>query len=315
MRADVLLVDGRHLLWRNADKLRQLEATPDGRSIRTGGTYGFIKSLFTVKEAYGGIVIVAWEGTSNWRFDVLPDYKRKRTKPEPDGARVEFISAMKDEEGLLVGLLSSIGVRQYRPFNGEADDVLGRLAKQFSDRGRKVVIYTGDSDLRQCVGEHVSVLAPPAPGGKNRRPKLYGVDEVKAKHGVAPSQIPDLKALAGDSSDNITGVHGIGPKTAVALLEKYGDISAVWSAAQAEVDGDAKSEWPVAYRHAVSIINTGATAIAADKVVATVNVGVALDAIPRRVDLKAARETLGSLRMLSLMTPMQMRKLTALGGA
>ncbi len=112
----------------------------------------------------------------------------------------------------------------------EADDLLGSLARVEHDAGGSTLLFTGDRDMFQCVGDRVSVLFP-AKGG----PELIGPPEVRARYGVEPAQVPDLIALRGDPSDGIPGAKGIGEKGAADLLRRFGDLEGVLAAAQAPV--------------------------------------------------------------------------------
>jgi DNA polymerase-1 len=108
----------------------------------------------------------------------------------------------------------------------EADDLLGSLANIETAAGGETLLFTSDRDMYQCVSEHVRVLAP-AKGG----PELLGVDQVRARYGIEPGQVPDLIALRGDPSDGIPGAKGIGQKGAAELLRRYGDLDGVIAAA------------------------------------------------------------------------------------
>jgi DNA polymerase-1 len=114
----------------------------------------------------------------------------------------------------------------------EADDVIGTLAvqavgKSSSKKALEVVIVTGDQDAMQLVNGQVKVFVP----GRGKRPaKMYGSKEVRERYQLSPEQIVDLKALAGDASDNIPGVKGIGPKTAVSLINKFGGVEGIYKA-------------------------------------------------------------------------------------
>lgn len=238
MKADLLILDGRHLLWRTSDAFRQLMVErEDGTYMLTGGMYGFLTVALRVYNKFGGTVVVAWEGRTNWRTEVFPHYKNRDGERTPE--QQELINDMIEQEHRLILLLSTMGIRQYRGVNSEADDVIGRLATHAAARDKHVIIYTGDSDLRQLVTSRILVAAPVK--GKD---VLYDVGAVKEKHGVFPGCLSDLKALAGDASDKIPGVKGIGPKTAAQLINHYGSLVAVMEAAQAKAD-----DWPVAARH------------------------------------------------------------------
>jgi len=108
----------------------------------------------------------------------------------------------------------------------EADDLLGALARVESEPGGEALLFTGDRDMFQCVGEHVRVLFP-AKGG----PESIGPDEVRERYGVEPRQVPDLIALRGDPSDGLPGAKGIGAKGAAELLRRFGTLDGVLEAA------------------------------------------------------------------------------------
>lgn len=247
MNVDRLIFDGRHMLYRCCDAFSDLSTEIDGREIGCGGIYGFLSTAVKIHRRYRGKVYVAWEGRSsrNFRRQIFPDYKRR---DEPDAQMMAFLQDMGEQELRLKGLLRTIGVDQYAGADCEADDVMGYLAQEAVDWGETAGIYTGDSDLRQCVRDGVSVFAPSFRGNAD---KIYSTpSDVEERHGVPPKYLPDLKALAGDSSDNIPGVRGVGQKTAEKLVQAFGPLQAIIDAAH-----DPNSDWPVAERFRASIKN------------------------------------------------------------
>lgn len=253
LRANTLILDGRHLLWRTYDVHRDLSVVIDSTEVATGGIYGFLSVALRVHNRYGGRTVVAWEGQSrgdpsmrNFRFDLYPAYKG-HDQP-PDDERLDLIREMAEQEWRLQGLLSACGVSQFLGKRCEGDDVVGRLAKEASDNGDTVVIYSGDSDLRQLVSDRVYVAAPDI--GKGRaRDTVYDVDAVIAKHETTPALIPAVKALAG-GKDNLPGVVGVGKKRATMLVNHYGSLNGVLRAALA---GDEGWPLPVRLRNAVAM--------------------------------------------------------------
>lgn len=244
----VTIVDGRNLLWRNADAFSELSAHVDGEDINTGGMYGFTAALLRVKARYRGRIIVAWEGSNNFRFDLYPDYKKKRGEEERTPEQEELIQEVRASEGRLNELLSAAGVRQYYGIGCEADDVMGTIATVANRKNLNVTIYTGDSDLRQLCRPGIVVASP----GRGKD-VVYDARAVKEKHGVRPERLPLLKALAGDSSDGIPGLPGIGEKTAAALVSLYGSLPAINTAASFGTFHNSKKlsggdDWPVAER-------------------------------------------------------------------
>ena len=109
----------------------------------------------------------------------------------------------------------------------EADDLLGSLATSEVEAGGSALLYTGDRDMFQCVGEHVRVLFP---RGAKDGPELIGPEEVRKRYGVDPEQVPDFIALRGDPSDGLPGAKGIGEKTAKDLLREHGSLEATIAA-------------------------------------------------------------------------------------
>lgn len=210
-----LLVDGRNLLWRSAWTAKYLSAQMGGRDVITGGVYGALSSLLRVHELCGGTTFLAWEGVKgeNFRKTLYPEYK-KRDKPN-DELR-QFLESLDDQEKRLKIVLRSCGVSQYSGVNVEADDVIGTLAKRHG-KEHEVRIFSNDSDLMQLVTGNVTVVAPKKDGDT-----FFTPDLVKSSFGIPPERIPDFKALAGDSSDGIPGIRGIGPKTAAKLLTTGG---------------------------------------------------------------------------------------------
>jgi DNA polymerase-1 len=231
MKFDLLILDGRHLLWRTSDAFRELSAEVDGKKTGTGGIYGFLATAMRVHSRYGGKTVVAWEGVGNFRLKLFPTYKDKHLPPDPD--RVAAISEMSLQERELRRCLTTLGVDQYQGKGCEADDVIARLAVEAEG---SVAIYSGDSDLRQLVNERVTCISPAWGGGSDL---LYDHAAVVKRHGVPPSLLAQLKALAGDNSDKIPGAVGIGAVTAAKLLNHYGSLKAVLLAAR-----NAATDWP-----------------------------------------------------------------------
>jgi 5'-3' exonuclease len=248
-----LLVDGRNLLWRAAQANDSLSVKIKRRTILTGGIYGFLMSLLAVHQRYGGKVIVAWEGRNNFRFDLFKGYKPRVVTKE----REAWVESLDDQQSRLQIILARAGVYQYAGEGCEADDVMATLA---ATRKGKVIIYTMDSDLRQCVNRRVQVVSAGFKGDTT-----YEEAQVLKRHGVKPSQIADLKALMGDHSDGIPGVRGIGEKTAAKLLQAHESLSQViksaiaWSHWKGGREGVHLETWPVAIRFAKAIADDVAT--------------------------------------------------------
>src|SRR3979490_1078612 len=143
-----------------------------------------------------------------FRDDLFDQYKAHRV-PMPDDLRPQVQP--------LLDVVVAMGLPLLRVSGVEADDVIGTLAKQGAASGYEVLISTGDKDMAQLVGPHVGLINTMS----NSRPTRAGV---KAKFDVFPEQIVDYLALVGDTSDNIPGISGVGPKTAAKWLNQYGSL-------------------------------------------------------------------------------------------
>ncbi len=237
---DYIAVDGKNLLWRMHSSHRSLSAKVDGVEIQTGGIYGFLASTARIFRKFKGRVVVAWEDKNrrNWRYGVWPQYKPR----DKGGFQDVLDKEIEGQQERLIEVLSALGVPQYRAKNGEADDVLGRLSKLAASK-RRVVIYSGDSDLLQLVSSDVRVCS-----SSRGNEILYSPKGVLKRLGVRPELVSHLKALAGDNSDGIPGAMYVGPVAAVRLLNEYGGLSAVAEAAMRH-----DKSWPVQERMRASI--------------------------------------------------------------
>lgn len=204
----LVLIDGNAVLHRAYHALPPL-TTPDGTMVNA--VYGFISMLIKLfNELKPTHMAVAFDRPEpTFRKSLFKDYQAKR--PEMEEGLSSQIPKAQD-------VVRAFGIPIYDAAGFEADDVIGTLCQNTKD---DVVIVTGDRDILQLVDERVKVFMPTKGLSEG---KLYGEKEVEEKMGVRPKQIPDLKALMGDASDNYPGVAGIGPKTAVKLLAEYGSI-------------------------------------------------------------------------------------------
>jgi len=223
----LLLVDGHSLAFRSYYALAKRNgglSTSGG--IPTSVTHGFLKALLeTAQELQPQGVIIAFDtGQPTFRHRLDPAYKANRgAAPEEFHQDVENLQHLL-QEALRLPVCTAPGF--------EADDVIGAVARHAVDQGWRVRILSGDRDLFQLVDDGQDVACLYMGGGAYGGRGISLVDEaaVRQKLGVAPHQVVDLKALTGDSSDNIPGVRGIGPKGAVTLLADHGDLDAIYSA-------------------------------------------------------------------------------------
>ena len=217
MPPTLYLIDGHALAYRMYFAL-----TAGGGSQRwqnskgepTAGIYGFARELVRVLEQEKPeYLAVAFDVGKTFRDEIFPEYKATREKmPDDLRSQLERIREMVD----------AFNIPRLEMEGYEADDVLGSIAMKAARQGLGVKIITGDRDLLQLVNERTAVYL----AGDNQ---LYITDEdVIKKLGVRPNQVVDYKAIVGDTSDNIPGIKGVGEKTAVALLEKFDTLDAIY---------------------------------------------------------------------------------------
>ncbi|MFA5099119.1 MAG: 5'-3' exonuclease H3TH domain-containing protein [Candidatus Paceibacterota bacterium] len=209
-----ILIDANSLIHRCFHALPPFTG-PGG--VPTGALYGVSNILLKVLREQKPDYIAAFfdRPEPTLRKEQFNEYKIHRPKA-PD----ELISQLIEAHNLF----TAFGVKTYEAPGYEADDMIGVGAKQLKlTKDMKVKILTSDSDILQVVEDQKIVVETPQKGISEM--KIYGSEEVKEKYeGLAPNQIPDYKGLVGDSSDNIPGVSGIGPKTAIPLILKYGNL-------------------------------------------------------------------------------------------
>lgn len=207
---DVLLVDGKHVLWRSIDVFSDLSVEQDGDARKTGAIFGFLNIVTRAKAQHmsrSGYVVVCWEGGRNLhRRFLYPDYKRNRRGSEIPLDRIELIESMREQGETLQKLLAGINVPQGHATGWEADDVMGTLAERWKKMGAKIGVFTGDRDLLQVVDENVHVIRP----GKQGAFSIETPATVKQEYGVTPQGFLFMKTLAGDGGDGIPGVRGVG---------------------------------------------------------------------------------------------------------
>lgn len=223
----LILVDGHSLAFRSyfAFAKGRDGGLRTSTGIPTSVTYGFLKALLEVLEAQQPqYLAIAFDlAEKSYRHEVDETYKANRPETPED-----FIPDLINLQELLAALsLPVITAPGY-----EADDIIGTLSRRANHEGLQVKILSGDRDLFQLVDpdENTKILYLSTTYGKGAPPpKEFGVQQVRDKLGVLPSQVVDFKALCGDKSDNIPGVPGIGEKTAVQLLSTYGSLDQVYA--------------------------------------------------------------------------------------
>ena len=209
------LVDGSGYIFRAYYALPPLSRKSDG--LPTGAVSGFSNMLFKLLEDSRSddsenkpthFAVIFDSARKNFRNEIFKDYKANRSDP-PDDLAPQFEYIRKAVEAFNVPSIEQI--------NYEADDLIATYAKKIIKLGAKVTIISSDKDLMQLVSKEIRLFDP-------MKSKVIGEKEVKEKFGVRPEQVIDVQSLAGDSSDNIPGVPGIGVKTAAELINKYKNL-------------------------------------------------------------------------------------------
>ena len=208
MSEKILLIDGNHAVHRAYFSVPDNMTAPTGE--KTNAVHGFFQILLKAVEKLDvDSVIVCWDwGKPVHRTEALPEYKSNR-EPMKDSLKEQF--------PIIRELLNAINVGQIGIQGQEADDIIGTLSRLNRENGDETYILSGDRDMFQLVNEKVKVVRP-VKGGEL---VIYDENRVEEEYGVQPSRYIDLVAMRGDSSDCITGIPGIGEKTAVKLMQEY----------------------------------------------------------------------------------------------
>ncbi|MCL0318452.1 DNA polymerase I [Apilactobacillus xinyiensis] len=211
----LLLIDGNSILYKAFYALyRSIDRFTNSDGLHTNAIYGFNNMLQTMLDkVQPDMALAAFDfGKITFRTELYSDYKGGRNKT-PDEL-IEQFDGVKE-------LLSARGIKSYELKNYEADDIIGTLSKQAENKGYETTIVTGDRDLTQLCSDLVTVSISKT-GTSNI--VHYDAKYVKKNMNITPSQIIDVKALQGDNSDNYPGVEKVGPKTALKLINQYGNI-------------------------------------------------------------------------------------------
>ncbi|TSJ78834.1 5'-3' exonuclease [Rariglobus hedericola] len=212
-----LLIDGFNLAYRCFHAVPELTRA-DG--FPTNALHGWVKSLWKLEdqEKPDGTLVFFDLGGSQDRLVLLPEYKAQREEmPEALSKQIEPIKA-------LTRAMGHVGVEIH---GVESDDLLAAQAVALAKEGHDVLIVSSDKDFAQVVNERIKILLPPPSANPKLGWRFRDEAGVVEKFGVPPEQIADYLALVGDSSDNIPGISGVGPKTAVKWLQQYRDIEGV----------------------------------------------------------------------------------------
>ncbi len=206
----VVLVDGSNYIYR---AFYAIPLLTNSKGFPTNAIYGFTNMLLKLlRDLTPDYIVMTFDLKGpTARHEEFVDYKATR-KPMPDDLKPQIPFIKDVVRGLSISVLEKQGV--------EADDIIGTLAQQASKRGWRTAVISGDKDLMQLVDENVTMI-------DTMKDKTYDVAAVKERFGVGPDKVVEILGLMGDTSDNIPGVPGIGPKTAQRLIEEYGSVEEV----------------------------------------------------------------------------------------
>ena len=217
MSQKLVLIDGHSILN------RAFYGVPDltnSQGLHTNAVYGFLNIMFKIlEEEQPDYLTVAFDvHAPTFRHEIYKEYKGTR-KPMPQELR-EQVPVMKQ-------MLTAMGICIMEKPGLEADDILGTIAKRGEKEGMEVALVSGDRDLLQIASDHIKIRIPKTRGGKTEIEDYYAKD-VQAKYQVTPLQFIDLKALMGDTADNIPGVPRVGEKTATELMVQFGSLENIY---------------------------------------------------------------------------------------
>ena len=212
----IAVIDGNSLMHRAYHAIMQPMSAPDGRA--TNALFGFFNMFIKMVETFkpDGVICAFDKGKPQVRIDMLPQYKAQR--PPMDEALHEQFPMVKE-------LLGALDVPVCECEGWEGDDILGTLAKKGEDEGYDMLLFTGDRDMYQLATDHVKIVSTKKGVSDVQIMTPESVDDLY--HGITPDLVPDFYGLKGDTSDNIPGVPGIGPKKAAALIVQYGNLDNV----------------------------------------------------------------------------------------
>ena len=211
---DIYLVDGSAFIFRAYHALPPL-TNPEG--VVVNAVYGFCNMMVKLlNDMHASRIAVIFDAARhNFRNDIYPEYKANRDAT-PDDLIPQF--------AIIREATKAFGIEAIELEGFEADDLIATYARIGTEQGRKVTIVSSDKDLMQLVTDNVVMFDP-------MKNKMLGIDDVVEKFGVHPNKVVDIQSLAGDATDNVPGVPGIGVKTAAQLINEYGDLETLLSRA------------------------------------------------------------------------------------
>lgn len=215
----ILLIDGFGFIFKSYYAFINRPLT-NSKGENTSAIFGFYKTLISIlNKEKPDYYLVALEGKGEcFRNKIYPEYKANRS-PAPEDLKPQIVK--------IIDLLGKLDIPHVSIDGYEADDVIGTISEKLVKEGNKeAIIYSSDKDLRQLVTDRVYLCHP---GRMTDEYKMFNSKKIIEEMGIAPEQVIDYLALAGDSSDNIPGVNGIGPKTAINLLKEMNSLENIYS--------------------------------------------------------------------------------------
>jgi DNA polymerase-1 len=185
-----------------------------------------VKTIFQIQKIYEpeNIIFFFDKGKDDSRINICPGYKANR-ETIPDAVKIQI--------PIIQDFISSLGYENIVRTGCEADDLIGTFAKKYKNQFDEIIIFSKDKDFSQCVSGNVKQLIPES--GNIDLGRIVDRDGVHEKFGIYPEQIVDFLSLIGDSADNIHGIYGVGPKTAVKWLQKFGSINNIFNSHLQEI--------------------------------------------------------------------------------
>ncbi|MEZ3435512.1 MAG: DNA polymerase I [Lachnospiraceae bacterium] len=213
MGEKIVLIDGHSILNRAFYGIPDLT---NAEGLHTNAVYGFLNIMFKIlEEEKPGYLTVAFDvHAPTFRHEMFPEYK---------GTRKPMAEELREQVPVIKEVLTSMGITIAECPGLEADDILGTLSRRCEEQGMEVSVISGDRDLLQLATEHVKIRIPKTKQGRTEVEDYYAKD-VLSRYQVTPEEFIDLKALMGDTADNIPGVPGIGEKTATKIIAQYHSI-------------------------------------------------------------------------------------------
>ena len=213
MSEKIVLIDGHSILNRAFYGLPDLT---NAEGLHTNAIYGFLTIMFKIlEEEKPEYLTVAFDvHAPTFRHEMYDAYK---------GTRKPMADELRQQVPVIKEVLGAMGIKTIEQAGLEADDLLGTISRRSEERGMEVSVISGDRDLLQLATEHVKIRIPKTRQGRTEVEDYYSED-VKNRYQVTPLEFIDLKALMGDTSDNIPGVPSIGEKTAARIITEYHSI-------------------------------------------------------------------------------------------